>query len=88
MCWRVQVSDAVCRILGAPVDPDIVLMAAGLDSLGSVELVAELEKLGKIDLAGESSPKRVLRLPLFFEAETMCRRCKFGRHEAVLERVA
>lgn len=50
---------AVARVLGAPVDPDAVLMAAGLDSLGSVELVAELEKLGKIDIPGENVPRRV-----------------------------
>lgn len=50
-----QVSEAVCRVLGCSVDPDAVLMAAGLDSLGCVELHAELEKLGKIDLSGASS---------------------------------
>lgn len=58
-----QVSHAVAKILGSPVDHDAVLMAAGLDSLGSVELVAELEKLGKIDLPGEhclDSESRVL----------------------------
>ena len=48
-----QVADAVERVLGAPVDHDVVLMAAGLDSLGLVELVAELEKFARIDLPGE-----------------------------------
>ena len=40
------------KVLGAPVDNDAVLMAAGLDSLGTVELVAELELFAKIDLPG------------------------------------
>ena len=46
------VSAAVERVLGRTVGADAVLMAAGLDSLGSEELVAELSKIGKIDLPG------------------------------------
>ena len=48
-------SAAVERVLGRTVGADAVLMAAGLDSLGSEELVVELSKIGKIDLPGAAA---------------------------------
>jgi hypothetical protein len=47
-----EVERAVERVLGRKVAHDAILMAAGLDSLGSEELLAELSKLGKIQLPG------------------------------------
>ena len=49
------VSAAVEKVLGRTVGADAVLMAAGLDSLGSEELVAELSKIGRIDLPGATA---------------------------------
>jgi hypothetical protein len=51
---RSEVELAVERILGTRVAPDAILMASGLDSLGSEELLAELSKLGTIQLPGAS----------------------------------
>jgi len=47
------VQQAVERVLGASVAHDAILMAAGLDSLGAEELLAELSKLGRIELPGK-----------------------------------
>ena len=47
-----QVARAVEAVLGRAVPSDAVLMAAGLDSLGAEELLAELSKLGQIDAPG------------------------------------
>ena len=49
------VSAAVEKVLGRTVGADAVLMAAGLDSLGSEELVSELSKIGRIDLPGAAA---------------------------------
>ena len=53
-------SAAVERVLGSSVDHDAVLMAAGLDSMGTVELVSELEKFAKVDLTGMAPVSRCL----------------------------
>ena len=47
-----QVHEAVERVLGRKVAHDTLLMAAGLDSLGSEELLLELSKFGAIDVPG------------------------------------
>jgi hypothetical protein len=49
---RHEVERAVERVLGTKVARDAILMASGLDSLGSEELLAELSKLGTIRLPG------------------------------------
>ena len=57
---RDEVERAVERVLGARVAPDAILMASGLDSLGSEELLAELSRLGTIQLPGASPWPRAL----------------------------
>ena len=51
---RAEVERSVERVLGTRVAPDAILMASGLDSLGSEELLAELSRLGTIQLPGAS----------------------------------
>jgi hypothetical protein len=54
LALRSEVERAVMRVLGTRVAPDAILMASGLDSLGSEELLAELSRLGNIQLPGAS----------------------------------
>jgi hypothetical protein len=57
-----KVRAAVERVLGRTVARDAVLMAAGLDSLGSEELLLELSKYGSIDMHGARTHAHAPRL--------------------------